>query len=159
MSKYSTIKAHMQSTKNIQLTRGKFAIVDSEDFEFLNQWKWYCNNSGYAVRDIVSGKKKKYVFIHRILNNTPEGFITDHINRNSLDNRKINLRTSDKSKNAINSKVRVDNTSGVKGISWSERRKKWRAYITLNHKTTFLGEFSKMEDAILNRKQAELIYH
>ena len=145
--------------KYIKLTQNKKAIVDDEDFEYLNKFKWYCNGGGYATRDEWNNGNKKIIFMHRLLNNTPEGFITDHINRNSFDNRKVNLRISNKSQNAINSKIKKDNTSGFKGISWLERRKKWRTYITLNNKTIYLGEFKKIKDAIIIRKKAELVYH
>src|SRR3990167_10859282 len=79
--------------KRIKLTQGKFAIVDNEDFEWLNQWKWHYNNSdGYAYRTKVfrriNGKQpKEHISIHRLINKTPKGMETDHINHNRLDNR------------------------------------------------------------------------
>lgn len=137
-----------------------YAIIDDDDFEYLNQWNWQYDPDGYAVRSQNVGYKKvTHIKMHRIINNTPKGFITDHINRNGLDNRKNNLRTVDKSQNTINSGIWKSNTSGVKGISWSKRRKRWRTYITLNYKTVFLGEFKNKEDAAIARKKAESIYH
>ena len=145
--------------KYIKLTRGKRALVDDEDFERLNRCKWYCNSDGYAMRDIWNGGNKKHCFMHRILNNTPDGVITDHINQNRLDNRKINLRNSDKRKNMINSKIPKNNSSGFKGTSWSKRRNKWRTYITSNGKQIYLGDFKNKEDSVFARKKAELVYH
>jgi len=74
-------KIHM---KRIKLTQEKVALVDDADFEFLNQWKWFYHQTGYA--------KSCHRYMHRLINKTPKGFHTDHINRNKLDNRKSNLR-------------------------------------------------------------------
>jgi len=84
--------------KKIKLNKGTFATVDNDDFEYLNQWKWYINNNGYAIRTKYTklGFKKykmKKVYMHRVVNNTPDNLQTDHINHNQLDNRRINLRS------------------------------------------------------------------
>ena len=76
--------------KEIKLTKGKVAIVDNDDFEFLNIQKWYLSSHGYAVTG-----KSPHQYMHRIINKTPKNLLTDHINRNTLDNRKINLRNAD----------------------------------------------------------------
>src|SRR3990167_1658988 len=110
--------------KIIKLNKGKFAFVDDENLEWLNQWKWFYSKNGYAVRNVYvkgSGRKNQKtatILMHRVINNTPDGFITDHINRNRLDNRRENLRTVNESFNVINSPVRSDNSSGTKGVCW-----------------------------------------
>ena len=139
--------------KKITLTRGKFAIVDDEDFDALNQWKWWFTTRGYAVRE----EKRKLVFMHRLINKTPNGFDTDHINRNKLDNRQANLRTVTRSQNFMNINPRKNNTSGVKGVQ--RHAEGWMARIKLNYKTIYLGYFKRFEDAVTARKNAELIYH
>src|SRR3990167_9988406 len=120
-----SIKINLNSKKYPQLS----SIVDKSDFEFLNQWKWHLNQDGYAVRKVivlVEGKVKYgNIFMHRVINKTPEGSITDHINRNRLDNRKSNLRVASYSVNRLNSKMHTNNTSGVKGISWDKSKNKW----------------------------------
>lgn len=151
--------------KQIKLTKGQFALVNDEDFEYLNQWSWYCNAQGYAVRKPYikgSGKKNQkslLIRMHILVNNTPEGFETDHINRNRLDNRRENLRTVTSSQNRMNTNLRIDNKSGVKGIHWENYTKKWRATIQANYKTISLGRFSDFKDAVLARKEAEGVYH
>ena len=147
----------------IDLTQGKFALVDDEDFEWLNQWKWVFNN-GYAVVSKYMGggsknTKRVTIYMHRLVNNTPKGFETDHVNRNKLDNRKKNLRIASKSLNSINRGLRKDNTSGYKGVGWMEKRKKWYASIMINQKSKSLGYFNIMQDAILARQVAERKYH
>lgn len=151
--------------KQIKLTKGKFAIVDDDMFEYLNQWKWYCDIHGYAIRRPYiknSGRKNQkceIIRMHRIINNTPDGFETDHINRNPLDNRKENLRSVNASQNKINQKIRIDNTSGVKGITWDKQTNKWRVFIGINNKIINLGRFLNIKLAILVRQNAEIKYH
>src|SRR3990167_5487837 len=104
--------------RKIKLTQGMVATVDDEDFEWLNYYKWYAvkphrSNTFYAVTKI--GRKTTY--IHRLIINTPANKITDHKNRNGLDNRKINLRICDYSDNFHNAIVRKNCKSGLKGVS------------------------------------------
>ena len=124
--------------KKIKLTQNKYVLVDDEDYEWLNQWKW-CFNSHYAARNVYHGKKVSSILMHRLINNTPEGKQTDHINRNKLDNRRKNLRSVTRSQNMRN--------KGKKGYSWHKRTKKWYAKITLNGKRVSLGYFTKESDA------------
>ncbi|MCK9370911.1 HNH endonuclease [Candidatus Dojkabacteria bacterium] len=81
--------------------KGKFVIVDNEDFEYLNQFKWYIKFSGqneYAIRH----KRYDETLMHRLIINTPKGMETDHINHNGLDNRRVNLRIVTTSQNQRN---------------------------------------------------------
>ncbi len=75
--------------KEIQLTQGKVALVDNEDYDFLMQWKWCVKNMQgrfYACRGCVLNKKKICIYMHRLItnNNNPK-MHTDHVNNNSLD--------------------------------------------------------------------------
>lgn len=128
--------------KTIPLTQGKSAVVDDEDYDFLMQWKWRYQK-GYAVRDI----RKKQLYMHRVILNTPLGFDTDHINLNRLDNRKSNLRIATRFENNCNRKLRSDNDSGFKGVCWAVNRAKWRAYIFHKGKHFHLGYFENVKDA------------
>ena len=102
------------------------------------------------------GRKIK---LHHLIFEKKIGYRTDHINRKPLDNRKCNLRYATASQNNINSKIRANNTSGIKGISYRQRSKRWRAYISIDHKMIELGEFINKEEAIKVRKEAEEKYH
>jgi len=150
--------------KQIPLTKGKFAIVDDEDFEYLNRWKWHINTKGYAVRKVYigSGHKNrvgKNFYIHTLVNKTPDNMQTDHINRNKLDNRKVNLRTVDNQKNHFNMPLFKNNKSGYAGVCWFKRDGNWHAQITLNYKKIHLGYFNNLVDAVAARKDAERKYH
>lgn len=129
--------------KRISLSQGKFALVDDEDFEFLSQWKWSFHK-GYAVRTvsrIKNGKLvSKHAYMHREVNETPDGFITDHINGNKLDNRRANLRSCTSSQNAGNRKVGFG-VSKYKGVSWDNKNKKWKSTVKFLGKSIHLGFF------------------
>ena len=88
--------------KTIPLTQGKVAIVDDEDYTWLMQWKWH-SSYGYAMRrERTWSGKQKGIFMHRVVNKTPLGLETDHINRNKLDNRKENLQSVTHQENTCN---------------------------------------------------------
>jgi hypothetical protein len=130
--------------KTIQLTKGKETIVDDDDFEYLSQFNWYCDNKGYACRGFQRHKK---IFMHRVVNVTPTGFETDHINRNKLDNRKCNLRSCTNTENQVNKNLNKNNTSGYKGVCFSKRKGLWQAYVSVNHSVKWLGYFDNPIEA------------
>ncbi|MEG7750695.1 HNH endonuclease, partial [Listeria monocytogenes] len=72
-----------------------------------------------------SGEKPRAVYLHRQIMGEPSGFEVDHIDGNGLDNRRANLRVASKTQNVRNQRIRQDNTSSFKGVSWSKRRQKW----------------------------------
>jgi len=132
--------------KKIQLTQGKYALVDNSDFEWLNQWKWHYLNIGYAARrDYSNGGK--YVYMHRLITGVPGTQQSDHINHNKLDNRRENLRLATKSQNMANTLPRKTNTSGFKGVSWDKSRNKWAVEITVNYKNIHLGRYTDIKQA------------
>lgn len=135
----------------IELTQGKVALVDSVDFEWLKQFKWFANKGGYAVRSVKNPGGT--VLMHREIMVAPKGFSVDHINGNPSDNRRANLRICNQSQNGANSRVRKNNTSGVPGVSWEKRFKLWRAYIMINRKQVFVGHYKDLNVAKEAREQ------
>ena len=128
--------------KRIPLTQGKAAIVDNEDFEELNKYKWSCTHTcglNYAVRGNPDSKPR-HLRMHREILNTPVDMDTDHINGNGLDNRKSNLRICTHTENMLNCKPR-GGTSPYIGIGWSVCHKKWHARIRSKGKQVHLGFF------------------
>ena len=115
--------------KEIPLTKGAVAIVDDDMYEYLNQFHWYLNTEGYAIRE--TWKPKTRIRMHREILGTPPGMDTDHINNNRLDNRRENLRVCTRTQNLQNSSLRSDSTSGYKGVSWFKPAKMWKAQIKI----------------------------
>jgi hypothetical protein len=143
--------------KEIQLTKGKVALVDDEYYEWLNQWKWNYLLGGYAVRHTSRiTSDHRIVYMHRVILNTPEGMYTDHINHNKLDNRRCNLRICTKSQNSVNSKINKSNKSGYKGVYWFKRYRKWGAFITLQYKHIHLGYYNNRIEAANARREKSL---
>lgn len=133
--------------KEIPLTKGKVAIVDDDDFDRLNNYSWYYNNSGYVARKLRTKGVQTTILMHREIMNPPKGMVIDHINHNPLDNRKENLRITTQSFNIRHSKLRKNNTSGFIGITKVKRKKEWMAQLTLNRKCINLGYYETPEEA------------
>lgn len=144
--------------KKIELTQGKFTIVDDEDFEFLNQWKWtvFCNKVPFYAYRQGPRPKRELILMHRLLLKCPKNKIIDHINGDGLDNRKENLRIVTHHQNLINHGVSKRNKSGFSGVRFYENR--WQASITFNKKYMLLGRFKNLLDAVKARKKAEKKY-
>lgn len=138
--------------KYIQLTKNKQAIVDDEDFDYLNQFKWSCDSYGYAVRHIKRSERgntpRRMIKMHRVINNTPTGMETDHIDRNKLNNQKINLRSVTTSQNQHNAKIATTNTSGFRGVYWDKKYNRWCARAYIMGKSKFGGGFKSKSDAV-----------
>lgn len=116
---------------------GKFAIVDSDDYDELINFDWFCNNYGYAIRNILEDGKPRGVFMHRQIMDTPDDKITDHINGDILDNRKSNLRIVTHAENNMNRPGNSNSTSTYKGVYKNEKR---NCYV-VRIKGKYLGEF------------------
>jgi hypothetical protein len=104
------------------------------------------NASGYCVITI-NGKK---IHAHRLIwlwHYETLPLMVDHINRDTLDNRIENLREADYVRNAYNSKLKSDNTSGVKGVSWCNTFSRWVVQLYAN-KPKVTGRFKRFEEAV-----------
>lgn len=132
----------------IQLTKGLEAIVDDNDIELVNKYKWHSKFSkgNYYASTRVGNE---IVFLHNLLIGKKEGMEVDHINQNGLDNTRGNLRHATKSQNRANVALRADNRSGYKGVSQLRNTSKWRAYIQCNKKWKELGRFNTPQEAAL----------
>lgn len=89
----------------------------------------------------------------------PDGYYVDHINHNTVDCRKENLRLCTPSQNAMNSKISANNKSGCKGVRFIKHNNKWIATIVVDHKTIKLGYFDTYEEAVVARLFGEEQYH
>lgn len=142
-------------SKSITLRNGNITVVDDEDYLFLTKHKWrelYSASGIYAVRNVwIKGKGCRPTLLHRdVMGSSDKSrqVHVDHINRNTLDNRKTNLRICTSSQNSMNS-TRVWGLSNYRGVHWDKERSKWKAQLKFNGKHYNLGRFAtELEAAI-----------
>lgn len=147
--------------KYIKLTQNQKTKVDDADYEWLSQWNWQAikNKWGYrASRTTTQNGKEVHIMLSRLIMGFPEGLVVDHINGDTLDNRRCNLRVCTTQQNHWNRRVGKNNTSGFVGVSWNKHAKKWMAAIRLNTKTKTLGYRDTPEEASLLYKAASKKY-
>lgn len=144
----------------VKITKGYQALIDDDEAD-LACLKWFASAvkwGPYAMRDspMVNGVRGKKKAMHRViaermgLDIYAPGKEVDHINGNTLDNRRGNLRLVTKSENSINQKDRACNTSGFRGVHFDKSRGKWMAFVgTKPFKN--LGRFETMDEAIAAR--------
>lgn len=123
-------------------------IVDDEDFELVNKYKWYLSNHQYACTKQYEGNYNKTTYMHKLIKGLNSCYQTDHINRDTFDNRKSNLRLVTHRQNLLN-QASTKGTSKYKGVSYHKKDKKWRARIYVNKKCKFLGNFDTQELAAI----------
>lgn len=131
--------------REIKLTRGKVALVDDEDYEELNQYKWYALKQGnrfYAKRHIRNHQISMH---HQVFGKPPLGFVTDHIDDNGLNNQKDNLRFVTNRENL--QYKNINKSSFYPGVYWEKRNMKWRARIRIDKYRKHLGYFTNEEEA------------
>lgn len=147
------IELHAHCMKTIIVGKKYRAIVSDRDFDMLSQYSWYASKT---TRNIYASTsiKGRTVYMHRLVMAAQKGHEIDHINNNSLDNQRENLRFCTSSQNKANMRLRLDNKSGYKGINFDKQTGKWRARIKFNGKEYSLGRHNKLKDAVKARKAA-----
>jgi len=145
--------------KEIKLSQGKVALVDDEDYEYLNQWKWYAHKNGntyYVNRDVRHGRYREKISMHRFIMNTPKKLQVDHIDHNGLNNQKNNLRNCTRSQNQRN---KIASLKSSKYLGVSKRDNSYKAIITDNGKKYYLGTFHSEIEAAASYNEAAKKYH
>lgn len=141
-------------TVYVKMIHSNTLICDLDDWERLKEIKWSANKRGYVTGRNINTKRN--VKFHQEVMGKHDGFVIDHINGNTLDNRKCNLRVVTQTMNMWNRKIPKSNKSGVLGVYQSHG--KWVASIGLNRKRIHLGTFETLEEAKKVRKEAETKY-
>lgn len=148
--------------KEIPLTQGYKALVDDEDYEFLNQRKWQAvvkPHTVYARRHFVVDGKERTEWMHRvILGITDPDIHADHRDLDGLNNQRENLRACTKADNNRNQGPRKGCTSEYKGVGWLKRDRKWWSKIRIGDNVINLGKYTNEIDAAMayNEKAKEL---
>jgi hypothetical protein len=155
------------SIRFIPLTQSQVATVDTADYKWLNQHKWYATQDRYtgayyAWRKELVGQKWVHISMHDAILGIPPGskLQGDHIQvGDTLNNRRSNLRIATKSQNCMNRRIYRNNTSGFTGIYHSKINGTYTAYIGVANKHFYLGAFKSLDAAIEARKNGAAKYH
>jgi hypothetical protein len=155
--------------RHVPLSNGMYAIVSAAKYELVMRYRWYALydpklNGYYAGRRRKPSDPKgaERISMHVFLLTVPKGFVVDHKNKNTLDNRDENLRQATPEENGRNQKIRKCNTSGVTGVNEYWRRGVWLGYvvrITYGGKRFAVGYCKTIEEGAEIRRQAELKYY
>jgi hypothetical protein len=140
---------------------GKFALLDADTYLLFSEIKWHITTHGYAACKRMVNGKDTTVFMHRLINKTPDGLFTDHINGNKLDNRRENLRTVTVRQNQYNKSAyrRAGKKSIYKGVSFHKHVGKFTAQIRVDGSLLFLGYFEQDVEAAKAYDAAAVLYH
>lgn len=144
----------------VELTQGKFAVIDETDAEWTGQWNWHFKRQGggYAGRRQVVDGKPTIVYLHRAIAQLAGlqvcNLEIDHRSGDSLDNRRCNLRTATRLDNCANLSMNSNNTSGFKGVYWYARKHRWIASIRRDGHMKHIGSFETAYEAHLAYESA-----
>ena len=145
--------------------RDGYAIVDSDVYSTMIFYKWRFSKKDGVIRNAgmedgydYRKNKRKTIYLHREVMQCPDGKVVDHINHDTKDNRRSNLRVCTQAQNRRN-QLKTRGSSQYKGVSWSTRRKKWAAFICKERQTYGLGEFKNEEDAAIVYNVAAQLLH
>jgi hypothetical protein len=139
----------------LDLPHGYQTVIDADDAPLVAGLTLYRGTRGYVYYSKQENKKRATYTLHALLVRPPKGLQVDHINGDTLDNRRSNLRVVTVSINQLNRKKPNRNSqSGVVGVGRHEGR--WRARISIDGETHHLGRFATIEAAAAARRQAEI---
>ena len=148
----------------VTTTNGVSFIIDYEDYHrsVADDIHWYVHNNTSAKSDekyVISRRKKtdncEEIKLHNYIMNPPDYMIVDHIDGDTMNNTRDNLRIVTQQQNSWNRAVAINNTSGVKGVSKVKRNNKWIARIGYNGKRIVIGTFDNYDDAVEARLTVE----
>lgn len=143
----------------VELSKGYFTSIDAIDWEYLKRYIWYAKEDGtyvYAVSN--SGGNRSAVKMHRMITHAGPIDIVDHINRDTLNNKRNNLRVVDKAQNAQNSIKRRDSSMRYKGVTKSSNANGFFARIKVSGVQKYLGYFKDPRLAALAYDDAAVKY-
>ena len=142
----------LRNLKHEEVGKAQISLIDLVS---VTKIKWSLRKDGY-----VGGKiGKKSVLLHRFILNASDGVEIDHLDRVKLNNRRDNLRESDRYQNTANrGTVSAIASSGRVGVTYHARRKKWVAHMLRKGVLVLNKGFDTLEDAINSREMAEKRY-
>jgi hypothetical protein len=157
---------HLKDTARIPLLARSgsvraYALIDTMDLSVIQGAPWRLRSDGYAYRwDFINGHRKS-VLMHRLILGLPfdtDGRQGDHVNRDRLDNRRLNLRVVTHSQNMQNRPSHKGSRSKYRGVWWNHKAQKWQARIRVNGKRIGAGLFTDEASAGEAARLARLKY-
>jgi hypothetical protein len=133
--------------REIRLLRGQVTLVDDEDYEALQGYRWRCSTHGYAVRSENVDGYERVVTMHRQILDAPRGLVVDHIDGNRLNNTRANLRLATQQQNLRNRGVFRNNQVKIKGVT--AQHGKWHARLQFDRQLLHLGFYDDPQLAAL----------
>lgn len=130
---------------------------DIDDYQRIKNYKWRESQNNWN-NYIVTKINGKHIYLHRLIMNAEKGEYIDHIDRNTFNNCKRNLRKCSNAENARNQRINKNNNSGFTGVYWSKKDESWYAQITVDGQKIHLGYCKTFEEAIYKRLLAESKY-
>lgn len=161
----------MNDAVTIPLTRGLVTVISPQDVDYVAAHKWLAQSASqgrfYVCRadyeNPPPGKRRAYLLLHRELLQAPPHLVVDHINGDSLDNRRENLRLCTISQNAFNKRKqnhgKLSKYKGVAFVQYLNRKNPWMAFISVSGKRTYLGYFPSESAAALAYNNAAIKLH
>lgn len=145
--------------KQLKLTTGQITYVDDDVYEEVSKFNWRLDPTNkHVVRTIGPKNKRRSLRLHRFVIKAQTGQLVDHIDGNTLNNTRDNLRFADKSTNGMNRDKQINNTSGYKGVTFHKQMNKWHAQLCCKGKQYSLGLFELAIDAAKAYNEAALLH-
>ena len=142
----------------VTLTQGFEAIIDIADVETVDGPPWQAlieRRKDGSIRAVYARRsngrldgRRKSQLMHRAILGSNGCMEIDHIDGNGLNNRRENLRFVTKNQNQQNQRTQIKSASGMKGVTWNKRCKRWQAVVIANGKRHYLGIFKDANKAV-----------
>ena len=127
--------------------RSLSTLVDDEDYERFNRYRWRLNSKGYAIRSYSVDGREIVVALHRAIMQPPDDLVVDHIDHDKLNNTRANLRIITQQQNVMNRRLFKNNSTGFKGVTFQHG--KWLARIEKDGQLVHLGFHDDVKTAAL----------
>jgi len=154
-----------ENTLEMTVTQGQKTCVDVSDMALFDENRWNARkgkSNKFYVRSTmptVNGKQKN-ILLHRVIMGITDPKIeVDHIDGDTLNNRRSNLRIATHSENQRNQVAYKTSKTGIKNIAWHKREKKYRVQIQTDGKQKTYGSFHTIEEAIKLRDELLPLLH
>jgi hypothetical protein len=152
-------------SKRIYLDETRYTTVDEIDYEYLETYTWryhsgYVEKSNYKITKLFTKTLMHRMIMENVLDRKLNRYeFVDHINHDTLDNRRENLRIANIKTNGQNRLIGYNNTSGYKGVHFVKRLNKWQSRIQVNNRRIHLGYFETPEMAAKAYDKAAIEHH